>query len=111
MGDHNVVTAVLNGHMRFIGATVLHVVASATVGIALAFSFYEQRIIKVAAWSVGIAVAIYLHTMFNLSIIKSASSETVKVFSIFWALALVIMFLLEKIKHIKNPKQNITGTV
>jgi len=60
-----------NGNMRFVGATVVHIVSSAFVGIAIAFSFYMWRYIKLVAIVLGILIATLLHTHFNLSIMMS----------------------------------------
>src|SRR3990167_316972 len=39
MIDGNVLESLVTGHMRFIGASLLHIVSSGFVGMALAFSF------------------------------------------------------------------------
>src|SRR6185503_954988 len=36
----------LTGNLRFVGATLLHVLSSAAIGVALALSFYKPRKIK-----------------------------------------------------------------
>ena len=47
----NVGTSILTGifltNLRFIGANLLHVIASSTIGVALAWSFYKTKIEKV----------------------------------------------------------------
>jgi RsiW-degrading membrane proteinase PrsW (M82 family) len=96
------VMGLINGNLRFIGATVLHVASSAVIGIMIAFTFYRHRIERVL-WAVaGVIIAGLLHTVFNLSIIKVENiGQSLKVFSYFWAVIVVIIFLFERIKHIK----------
>ncbi len=97
-----------NGNMRFIGATIVHIVSSALVGIAIAFSFYTPKYIKLVAVTVGIFVASLLHAYFNLSIIESdGTMKTLLVFSQFWGAILGIIVLLAIVKRI--PKPNITN--
>ena len=48
--------------MRFIGATLLHVVASATIGIFISFAFYKNRFSKFFMTIIGLIVAVTLHS-------------------------------------------------
>src|SRR3989344_2253345 len=41
-GD-TVMQTIMTGNLRFIGATLLHVLSSAVIGVALALSFYKSR--------------------------------------------------------------------
>jgi RsiW-degrading membrane proteinase PrsW (M82 family) len=90
------------GNLRFIGATLLHVMASAIIGVFLAFAFYKSKHIKTIYRSAGILTAIFLHTAFNLFIINNEQS-TMTVFSIVWIATILIILILEKIKRLK-PK-------
>lgn len=93
---------IINGNLRFIGATVLHVASSAVLGIMIAFTFYRHRIERVLWALVGVIAAGLLHTVFNLSIIKVENiGQSLQVFSYFWGVIVVIIFLFERIKHIK----------
>ncbi|MBI5078235.1 MAG: PrsW family intramembrane metalloprotease [Candidatus Yonathbacteria bacterium] len=90
-----------NGNMRFIGATIVHIVSSSFVGIAIAFSFYARRYIKFIAATMGIFIASLLHAYFNLSIIESDGTiKTLLVFSQFWAAIIGIIMLLALVKRI-----------
>ncbi|MEK7650389.1 MAG: PrsW family glutamic-type intramembrane protease [Patescibacteria group bacterium] len=87
-----------NGNFRFIGATIAHTVSSATVGIAIALAFCERRGKQILALLAGLAVATVLHALFNYLIINSTGAEVMKIFILFWALAIVIIYLFEKVK-------------
>lgn len=97
---------ILNGNLRFLGATILHTVSSAFVGIALAFSFYASRFIKSIIITIGLLVAILLHTHFNLSIIEAYGTINIlSVFSQYWAVIIGIIILIGIIKYINTRKQ------
>jgi RsiW-degrading membrane proteinase PrsW (M82 family) len=97
---------IMNGNMRFLGATILHTVSSAFVGIALAFSFHASRFIKSIVITIGLLVAILLHTHFNLSIIEAYGTINIlSVFSRYWAVIIGIIILIGIIKYINTRKQ------
>ncbi|MFZ2303318.1 MAG: PrsW family glutamic-type intramembrane protease [Minisyncoccia bacterium] len=94
-----------NGNMRFIGATIVHIVSSAFIGIAIAFSFYASKYIKFIAVTLGIITATLLHAYFNLSIIESdGTMKTLLVFSQFWGAVIGIIVLLALVKRISRPE-------
>ncbi|OHA79116.1 MAG: hypothetical protein A2747_01270 [Candidatus Yonathbacteria bacterium RIFCSPHIGHO2_01_FULL_44_41] len=96
-----------NGNMRFIGATIVHIVSSAFVGIAVAFSFYAPRHIKFITVILGIFIASLLHAYFNLSIIESdGTMRTLLVFSQFWSAIIGIIVLLAFVKRLPKPIDN-----
>lgn len=92
----------LTGNLRFLGATLLHVVASGAVGASIAFSFFHKEKLFRNVLG-GIFLATILHTLFNLFIIKGGGNSIFKVFIPLWLLAIVLIFIFEKIK---GPKTN-----
>ncbi len=97
-----VIKSILTGNMRFIGATLLHTVTSATVGIAIGLSFYKNSTTKIISIVIGLITAIILHTLFNFFIINGNGENTFIIFSILWATIIVIIFFFEKIRRIKK---------
>ncbi len=95
----------LTGNSRFMGATLLHVVASASIGIAIGLSFYKNKFIKYISTTAGLIIAIILHTLFNFFIIKE-QVDTFWVFLTLWTGVIVIILLFEKIKKIKKTINN-----
>lgn len=93
--------SIISGSMRFLGATVLHTVSSAVIGVFLALSFYKNKEIKRSYLFTGIIASITLHALFN-SFIISAGQNTFMVFSGVWASAIIIILIFEKIKRIKK---------
>ena len=91
------------GNLRFIGSTVLHVLASASIGVALGFSFYKTRHAKKIYAVFGIFTAVILHTLFNISIINSSGEEDLfLIFGTLWIGIFVLLALFEKLKKIQD---------
>lgn len=113
LGDGDTLATILLGNFRFVGATLLHVAASAIVGVALAATFYGTRAERAAAQAVGLVGAVVLHTAFNYSIIKTDGMFLYEIFMVLWALILVLLFACERIKrmaprsHVEHPRTGI----
>lgn len=91
------------GNMRFLGASLLHVVCSAIIGYAIGREFYQKTVWKRSLWLLGgLGVAIGLHTLFNLFILYENGSKTFLVFSCVWIAAIGILLLFEKIKKVQQ---------
>ena len=95
-----VTQAIVTGNMRFIGATLVHVVSSSMVGFALGYAFYRGYFAKTVAVILGLAGAIALHATFNLSIINASSSDTLKTFGWVWGAVVIVIILFEEIKAV-----------
>lgn len=91
---------VLTSNIRFIGTSLLHTLASAIIGIAIAFSFYKSAYKKEKYLIFGFLAAGVLHTLFNFFILDDSGIETFIVFSSVWLLIILVIILLEKIKTI-----------
>jgi protease PrsW len=90
------------GQMRFIGASLLHVISSSAIGYAAAYSFFRSKKSKVLFRLVGVVIAITLHTFFNLFIIQGNDRITFAVFGSVWVVVIVLLLLFEKVKKISN---------
>ncbi|MCH7529690.1 PrsW family intramembrane metalloprotease [Patescibacteria group bacterium] len=104
LGDGNIIESVLTGNLRFIGAMVLHTLASAVIGVAIALSFYKSALAKRIYIFFGIILAIVLHTLFNFFIIQSNGEKLLEVFIFVWLGIVVLILFFEKIKRMKNPR-------
>jgi protease PrsW len=103
-GGGDILDTVISGNLRFIGASLLHVMSSATIGICMALAFYKSLRKKIAYTLIGIAIAIVLHTSFNLFIINGAPGDIFFIFGTVWIGIILLLLLFEKVKHIRNPK-------
>lgn len=89
----------LTDNVRFLGSTLLHVVASAAIGFALAFSAAKGPPWRVTAAALGLILAIALHTAFNTLIINSGASTMFAAFFLIWTVALVFFAAFEVLKY------------
>ena len=92
----------ITGNMRFIGATLLHTATSATIGAALAFSFYRHRRTKKRFLIAGLICAVVLHTLFNYFIMQTSGNSIFVVFGAVWAVVVALLLVLERIKRMRR---------
>lgn len=97
--DGNLTHVLITGNMRFIGAALLHVMASATIGLFLALSFYKTKLWKRIYGLLGMIIAIILHTGFNLFIINLIDKSFFWVFGFVWVGIVILLLIFEKIKN------------
>ena len=98
-----VVSTIITGNLRFMGALLLHVVCSALVGFMIALAFNSSRGAKAVAAFIGIVIAGTLHATFNLAIINGTTSSTMQAFAWVWGGVIVLALLFEEVKAMK-PK-------
>jgi RsiW-degrading membrane proteinase PrsW (M82 family) len=92
----------ISNSFRSIGATLLHVLASGTVGVAMALVFYARSSIKITVATLGLCIAIVLHALFNFFIIDGSGSTVLGVFMFVWMGIIVLFLLFEKVKQIER---------
>ncbi|MEK7551864.1 MAG: PrsW family glutamic-type intramembrane protease [Patescibacteria group bacterium] len=97
---NQIVSSLIVGNIRFVGASVLHVAASAFIGIALAMAFKKSLPMKILFGSLGIIFATILHTFFNFLIIDKDSGFLFS-FPLAWIAVVFLILSIEKIKKIK----------
>lgn len=94
--------SIITGNFRFLGATLLHIIASGTIGVFLALSFYKSDTVKLIMGTLGLCIAIVLHTLFNIFIMDADGEAILTIFLIVW-LGVILMFLLfEKVKLLEK---------
>ncbi len=91
----------LTGNLRFVGSTLLHVVASSAIGFALGFSFLKHRAIRTLCVAAGLILAISLHALFNFLIIDGSGSYTLLAFFVVWSGAVIFFALFELLKYLR----------
>ena len=102
---HNgqITESILTENFRFLGATLLHVLASGTVGAAMALSYYMKRELRVLIATAGLIIAITLHALFNSFIMDSSSGETIlTVFLFVWMGIIALLLVFEKVKQLER---------
>jgi RsiW-degrading membrane proteinase PrsW (M82 family) len=101
LAGSTVVQTLITGNLRFVGATLLHVLSSAVIGLALALSFYAKRNIKRRYAFFGVIVASILHSVFNFFIINTTEEHLLRTFAFVWLGIVALLAVLEFVKRIK----------
>jgi len=96
-------TAILHGFttagLRFLGPTLLHVLAAATLGYFIASAFCKNLIGKELAVLAGLTSATLLHALFNISILYTGGNKIEPAVVLLIIAGTVILFSFERIKH------------
>lgn len=100
----DILVSITTGNLRFLGATLLHTVSSAVIGIAIAFSFYKKKKTRRTYLFTGVILAIVLHALFNFFIIESSGEKILYVFFGVWVAVLALILSFEHVKRIKRPQ-------
>lgn len=95
---------VITGDLRFIGATLLHILSSAMIGVALGLSFYGSKRTRIMAGIAGLVVAATLHVIFNTLIINTPQAYLFSVFSLVWIGIIALLGVLEYVKRIRPTR-------
>lgn len=104
LSQSGIIDVLGNGNLRFLGATIVHIVSSAFIGVAIAFAFNASRIVKFISAVIGIFIASLLHAYFNLSImVTDGTLKTLLVFSQFWLAIIGIIILLAIVRRLPKP--------
>ena len=96
----NIVNTIVHDNLRFIGASLLHIMSSATIGVCIAMSYYKARSEKILLALFGVIIATILHTCFNLLIINGTEANIFLIFGMVWLGIVVLLLLFERVKHI-----------
>jgi RsiW-degrading membrane proteinase PrsW (M82 family) len=86
-------------NLRFLGANLLHVVASSAIGLALAFSAQRQAAVRAAAAGGGLILAVALHSAFNALIISGSAEAMLAALAYIWTAVVVLLAAIELLKY------------
>jgi RsiW-degrading membrane proteinase PrsW (M82 family) len=98
----NIAAGLIHGNLRFLGATLVHVVSTASIGFLYGMVFYKNKIIKTVAIISGLVAGIAIHSSFNISVINGNSYDALKAFSWIWAGAVILIILFESVKSVRH---------
>lgn len=104
--DGNIALTLAAGNLRFLGATVLHAISAAIIGISLGIVFYKRRIYKIFFGLVGVLCATALHGLFNFFIMKDTDISIVTTISILWVVGIFVTFAFQKLSQLYTPYSN-----
>lgn len=97
--EGDVLRSIVTADLRFMGATLLHSLASATIGISLALAFYKSASVRRVSAYAGVVLAILLHTLFNFFILNKGSDATFWIFLCIWVGIVALLLLTERVKR------------
>lgn len=100
LAGSTVLQSVMTGNLRFVGATLLHVLSSAVIGVALGIAFYKRRTVRRRYIIVGVILASLLHAAFNFLILNTAQEHLLRTFVFVWVGVITLLAVLEFIKRI-----------
>jgi RsiW-degrading membrane proteinase PrsW (M82 family) len=99
LSEGNIVGSFSTGNLRFLGATLLHVSASAVVGFLLAFAASLRPRKRIVATVLGLILAVVLHTAFNMLIIREGASTALTAFFLVWTTVVIFFAAFEVLKY------------
>jgi protease PrsW len=95
--------SLLTSQFRFLGATLLHILASGTVGASMAFAFYKSTRARILYATLGLCIAVVLHALFNFSIMHAGGEQLLSIFMFVWFGIIILFLVFEKAKRITRP--------
>lgn len=98
----DILTGVLTGTARFMGASLLHVAASGVFSIFIGYGFYKRKSSKILFAVYGLIAASIIHTIFNYIIVISDQQNMFIAFSFVWITIILLILSLERVKMIKG---------
>ena len=90
------------GTLRFLGASILHSVLAAILGLTIGFVFYKKRSTKILFGALGLGIVIILHTLFNSFIIKYVEINGLLTLGILWLVTLFIIAMFERCRRVNH---------
>jgi RsiW-degrading membrane proteinase PrsW (M82 family) len=87
--------------MRFVGATLVHVLGSGIIGVTMGFVFYKSKFTKILFLTIAACGAIVLHAFFNI-FIMFYESHIFLIFATIWVLIVGLILAVERLKFIKK---------
>ena len=103
LGQGAYLDSFFTGSLRFVGATLLHVLASASVGVCMALAFYRSNFVRLIYGTLGLCIAIVLHALFNFSIMSTTADGVLFVFMFVWVGVIALFVAFEKVKRLHRP--------
>ena len=100
--QNDVSFVIQTGMLRFLGASILHAVLAATLGIILGFVFYKKKFTRATFILAGLAITTILHTIFNYFIIKYVEIDGLVTLGILWVFTIIIIALFERVRKVTH---------
>ena len=99
----NVTQAALSGSMRFLGADLLHGVTMSMVGLALGFAYFKSGKAKALYATIGLAVGVVIHSIFNLLVVNADQQQSLHIFAGLWILTILSVVFWILLARMEKP--------
>ena len=103
---NNITSILFAGNLRFIGATLLHTVCVAIVGIMIGIAFYESTFMKWVHGIFGLGLAISLHAVFNYFIMINTTRSIMIGLAGLWFIGLIVIVIFGRIQKLSFYSSN-----
>ncbi len=100
LAEQSISVALNTGATRFLGASLLHILSSGAIGVALSLAFYKDRTKKILYGMIGLLVASAIHTTFNMFVYHYFNTHNLIIFGAVWLGVALLLLIFEKIKTI-----------
>ncbi len=99
----NVASILVTSNLRFLGATVLHSLMAATMGVMLGFVFYRGPFAKFIMTLFGLLTISTLHVIFNFFIMNTSNNNIAITLGVLWGFGVFVLLLVQRIKYLRPP--------
>jgi len=99
------IRSLIDGGYRFIGATLLHTITSAIIGIFISVVFFQSWTTRILSSLLGLLVATGIHTVFNLMVNSTNIFYKSTAFWTAWIGIVILLFIFQIIESMPNPYQ------
>jgi RsiW-degrading membrane proteinase PrsW (M82 family) len=103
------VISIITGNMRFLGSTVLHMVASASIGVLIGLAHYKSHISKIIHTILGLLTAVTLHAIFNFFIMRGTIEGIITVMAVVWVSVILLLVVFEKLKQLRKHHEYLSN--
>lgn len=90
------------GNLRFMGATLLHIVSSTAIGISIGVAYFRSIRVRRLYLVGGLVLSMVLHALYNLFIMGASGGRVFLGFYGVWVAILAVLLMFEKIKTLKR---------
>lgn len=90
--NSELLSSLIESSYRFLGASLLHVITSATVGLFISFAFFKRKQIRILMAILGLVLATAIHTLFNF--LALSGSETYEKIALYGSWFLIVLLLV-----------------
>lgn len=111
LNDFRYLELLIDGSYRFIGASLLHVVASSVVGIFIALVFFKSLKVRVTMAFLGLIAATSIHVLFNFLLMTNDPFYSSLAFYGVWTLAILLIVFLSVINRKESYRLKKNGKI